>query len=51
MTSVADASLALLEAAAAHFREHGYVVLSGFLTEYDLRPAQNELGLVFPTDD
>jgi hypothetical protein len=46
---MADASSATLEAAAAHFREHGYVVLSGFLTEYDLRPAQNELGLVFPT--
>lgn len=49
MTIVADASSATLEAAAAHFREHGYVVLSGFLTGYDLRPAQNELGLVFPT--
>ncbi len=49
MTAMAGASLAALEAAAAHFREHGYVVLSGFLTEHDLRPAQNELRLVFPT--
>jgi Phytanoyl-CoA dioxygenase (PhyH) len=49
VTSMADASSATLEAAAAHFREHGYVVLSGFLTEHDLRPAQDELGLVFPT--
>jgi hypothetical protein len=46
---MANASPATLEAAAAHFREHGYVILSGFLTEHDLRPAQNELGLVFPT--
>jgi hypothetical protein len=42
------ASVAALEAAAAHFREHGYVVLGGFLAEHDLRPAQDELGLVFP---
>jgi hypothetical protein len=46
---MAGASVAALEAAAAHFREHGYVVLSGFLAERDLRPAQEELGLVFPT--
>jgi hypothetical protein len=46
---MADASSAPLEAATAHFRKHGYVVLSGFLTEDDLRPAQDELGLVFPT--
>ncbi|HUC21801.1 MAG TPA: phytanoyl-CoA dioxygenase family protein [Streptosporangiaceae bacterium] len=48
---MADASSVELEAAAAHFREHGYVVLSGFLTDCDLRPALNELGLVFPTAD
>jgi len=46
---MADASGAALEAAAVHFREHGYVILSGFLAERDLRPAQEELGLVFPT--
>jgi hypothetical protein len=46
---MADAIPAALAAAAAHFREHGYVVLSGFLTEHDLRPAQDELTLVFPT--
>jgi hypothetical protein len=40
---------AALDAAAAHFREHGYVILTGFLTEHDLRPALSELGLVFPT--
>jgi hypothetical protein len=45
---MAGASVAALEAAAAHFREHGYVVLNGFLAERDLRPAQDELGLVFP---
>lgn len=44
-----DANVTALEAATAHFRDHGYVILSGFLTEHDLRPAQNELGLVFPT--
>ncbi len=44
-----DASSATLEAAAAHFHEHGYIVLSGFLNENDLAPAQNELRLVFPT--
>jgi Phytanoyl-CoA dioxygenase (PhyH) len=44
-----DASSATLEAAAAHFRLHGYVVLHGFVTENDLAPAQDELGLVFPT--
>ncbi len=49
MAVVADASSAALEAAAAHFRVHGYVVLSGFLAESDLRPAHSELGLVFPT--
>ncbi|HUN35139.1 MAG TPA: phytanoyl-CoA dioxygenase family protein [Trebonia sp.] len=45
---MADASVAALDAAAAHFREHGYVVLDGFLTEDDLRLAQDELRLVFP---
>lgn len=44
-----DASSTTLEAATEHFREHGYVLLRGFLTDDDLRPAQNELGLVFPT--
>lgn len=44
-----DASSTTLEAATEHFCEHGYVVLSGFLTDDDLRPAQNELQLVFPT--
>jgi hypothetical protein len=48
---MADASFATLEAAAAQFREHGYVILGGFLTEHDLRPARNELGLVFPSAD
>jgi hypothetical protein len=46
---MAEASTAALDAAAAHFREHGYVVLTGFLAEHDLRPAQDELGLVFPS--
>jgi hypothetical protein len=48
---MADGSFATLEAAAVHFREHGYVVLTGFLTDRDLRPALDELGLVFPTAD
>jgi hypothetical protein len=46
---MAGTSVAALEAAVARFREHGYVVLSGFLAAQDLRPAQDELGLVFPT--
>jgi Phytanoyl-CoA dioxygenase (PhyH) len=49
MTFMADANLATLQAATAHFREHSYVVLNGFLTEHDLRPALNDLGLVFPS--
>jgi ectoine hydroxylase-related dioxygenase (phytanoyl-CoA dioxygenase family) len=48
---MADADSKTLQAATEHFHEHGYVVLSGFLTDDDLRPAQNELRLVFPTAD
>ena len=32
-----------------HFREHGYVVLQEYLDADDLRPAQGDLGLMFPT--
>jgi hypothetical protein len=46
---MSGSSLGALDAAAAHFRQHGYVVLSGFLTGHDLRPALSELGLMFPT--
>lgn len=35
--------------AVEHFHEHGYVVLPAFLTPHDLRPAQDELSLLFPT--
>jgi ectoine hydroxylase-related dioxygenase (phytanoyl-CoA dioxygenase family) len=48
---MADAKSTELQSAKEHFREHGYVVLSGFLTDDDLRPAQNELELVFPSAD
>ena len=32
-----------------HFSDHGYVILPALLTADDLRPAQDELGLLFPT--
>ena len=40
-----------LRDAAAHFEEHGYVVLPAYLDDSDLRPAQDELGLMFPTGE
>jgi ectoine hydroxylase-related dioxygenase (phytanoyl-CoA dioxygenase family) len=40
---------AVLEEAAAHFDEHGYVVVPGLLSAEELTPAQSELGLMFPT--
>jgi ectoine hydroxylase-related dioxygenase (phytanoyl-CoA dioxygenase family) len=44
-----DGNSTTLESAAKHFHEHGYVVLDGFLTDDELRPAQDELRLMFPT--
>ena len=38
-----------LAEATAHFHEHGYVVLPGYLGEEELAPAHAELGLMFPT--
>ncbi|MEV4754499.1 phytanoyl-CoA dioxygenase family protein [Micromonospora sp. NPDC049559] len=37
------------EAATEHFREHGYVIMSGFLDDDYLRPIRDDLHLVFPT--
>jgi len=39
----------MIERAVEHFRLHGFVVLPAFLSAEDLRPAQDELGLLFPT--
>jgi len=46
---MAENNAITFEAATKHYLEHGYVVLPGFLSEEDIRPAQNELPLVFPT--
>jgi ectoine hydroxylase-related dioxygenase (phytanoyl-CoA dioxygenase family) len=51
VAAIADTSTRTIGAAAAHFREHGYVVLPAFLADEDLRPAQDELGLLFPSAD
>lgn len=40
-----------LGVATDRFREHGYVVLPAFLSADDLRPAQDELGILFPTGE
>lgn len=40
-----------LAGAAAHFHEHGYVVLPAYLGTKVLAPAQSELGLLFPTPE
>ena len=39
----------LLEDAAAHFDEHGYVVLPSYLSPQELARVQAELGTLFPT--
>lgn len=38
-----------LHDALEHFREHGYVVLPAYLDQDDLQPAQDALGMMFPT--
>ena len=39
----------LTESVIEHFRQHGSVLLPRFLSEEELRPAQDELGVLFPT--
>ena len=40
-----------LEQVGAHWREHGYALLPGFLSQADIDPAQEALSAVFPTAD
>jgi len=40
-----------MAAATEHFHEHGYVVVPGYLGPDIVGPAQDELGLVFPTPE
>jgi hypothetical protein len=44
-----DNQTSTLADATAHFHEHGYAVLPGYLGKDDLASAQAELGLMFPT--
>ncbi|HEV2369830.1 MAG TPA: phytanoyl-CoA dioxygenase family protein, partial [Acidimicrobiales bacterium] len=46
---IVDTTATTIAAATEYFREHGYVVLPAYLTDDDLRPAQVELGLLFPS--
>jgi ectoine hydroxylase-related dioxygenase (phytanoyl-CoA dioxygenase family) len=39
------------DSAVAHFHEHGYVVLPAYLGTSVLAPAQDELGVLFPTPE
>jgi hypothetical protein len=39
------------EQAGAHWREHGYALLPGFLSETDIHSAQEAMSAVFPTAD
>lgn len=40
-----------LEQVGAHWREHGYALLPGFLSQADIDPAQEALSAVFPTTE
>lgn len=48
---MSELRLARLDAAADAWRDHGFVVLPGYLSASDLQPALEELPSVFPTSD
>jgi hypothetical protein len=50
LRQVTNGNLALAQAK-SHFHDHGYAILPGYLSEDDLKPAQDDLGLMFPTAD
>ena len=49
MSPAARSRLMELSEVIAHWKEHGFVILPGYVSLNELAPAQREIGMLFPT--